>query len=84
MKVALVSSRHKLLVLSTGGHCLGQWPVLLWQWPELGSEVSAPQMEKTDVPSAGAQGSALLWGFSILSAFNPYWGESISFTIVFT
>lgn len=43
-----------------------------------------PQMEKTDVPSAGAQGWAFLWGFSILSAFNLYWGESISFTIVFT
>lgn len=65
-----------------GGHCLGWWPMLLWQWPELGSEANMPQMEKAD--SAGAQGWALLWGFSIYSALNLYWGESISFTTVFT
>lgn len=32
------------------------WAVLLWQWPELGSEAGVPQMEKTDVPSAGVRG----------------------------
>lgn len=42
------------------------------------------QMEKTDVPSAGAQGWALLWVSPSSGAFNLYWRESISFTTVFT
>lgn len=51
------------------------------QWPKLGSEAGTSQMGKIGVavPSAGAQGEALLWDFCILRACSLYQAEGTGF-----